>query len=274
MEAFFFWIAWGVISFWALKTFYFSFSKEKIERLRKVALGFHLAILILAFLPWLPPELGSASSLTLALTGNMLAILFLVLVTLSTILFFTKDPFHMKVAAGMTFTNTFVLFTLMYSLRSTTFTLTFYDIAPIMTILILLICDVAVLLLWQQLQLREKGVKRKTHDTNRIIIFVSVIILIILGLFMFSFKENNGPEGIKLVPQLQEVQEFKKAVEENSRSKFGITEDHQEGQYSIIKVFESFPDHITTFNWYRVNNKTGKIEKQDIATGTWEEINN
>src|SRR3990167_10879612 len=86
METVFFWIAWGIISFWALKTFYFSFSKEKIERLRKAALGFHLAIFVLIFLPWLPPALGGVSGLTLAFTGNMLATLFLVLIILSTIL--------------------------------------------------------------------------------------------------------------------------------------------------------------------------------------------
>lgn len=272
METAFFWITWGIISFWTFKTFYFSFSKEKIEQLRKTALGFHLAILILTFLPWLPPALGSASGLTLALTGNMLAILFLVLITLSTILFFTKDPFRMKVAAGMTFTNTFVLFALMYSLRSTTFSLTFYDAAPIIAILVLLICDVAVLLLWQQMQLREKKLKRRFSKLGRTVIFTSVAILIVLGLFMFHSQVGNEQERIKLVSQLAEVQDFNRAVEENGRSKFEIAVDHQDKSYSVIRVFESFPDHITTFNWYRVDNKTRKIEKQDISTDTWIEV--
>lgn len=269
MERVFFWITWGVISFWALKTFYFSFAKEKIERLRKAALGFHLAILILAFLPWLPPALGGTSGLMLTLTGNMLAILFLALIILSSILFFTKKPFLMKVAAGLTFTNTFILFALMYSLRSTPFTLTLYDLAPIIAFLVLLICDVTVLLLWQQMQLKEKGVKKKTPKVNRIIIFVSIAIFTLLGLFVFGIKGDNGQKGINLVLQLQEVQEFKKAVEENGRSKFSIAVDRQDEPYSVIKVFEAFPDHITTFNWYRVDNKARKIEKLDIATDTW-----
>lgn len=272
METALFWIAWGVISFWALKTFYFSFSKEKIERLRKAALGFHIAILVLAFLPWLPPVLGNPSGLTLALTGNMLAFLFLVLIILSAIFFLTKELSLMKIAAGLTFTNTFVLFTLMYSLRSTTFTLTLYDLAPIIAFLVLLICDVTVLLLWQQLQLKEKGVKKKTPKVNRVTVFVSIAIFTLLGLFVFGLKSDNGQKGVNLVLQLQEVQEFKKAVEENGRSKFSIAVDHQDESYSVIKVFESFPDHITTFSWYRVDNKTRKIEKQDILTATWIEV--
>lgn len=274
METALFWIAWGIISFWALKTFYFSFSKEKIERLRKAALGFHLAIFVLIFLPWLPPVLGGTSGFTLAVTGNMLATLFLALITLSTTLFLTKEAFLMKVASGITIANTLVFFILMYSLRPTTFTLTFYDIAPILAALLLLVCDVAVLLLWQQLQLQDKKLKRKTPPINRTVIFTSVAILIVLGLLLLRPQADNGQTNIKLVSQLSEVQDFKKAVEENGRSTFGVTVDHQEGQYSVIRVFELFPDHITTFSWYRVDNKTGKVERQDIVTDTWEEVSN
>ncbi|OGE31170.1 hypothetical protein A3C59_04150 [Candidatus Daviesbacteria bacterium RIFCSPHIGHO2_02_FULL_36_13] len=272
METVFFWIAWGIISFWALKTFYFSFSKEKIERLRKAALGFHLAIFVLIFLPWLPPALGGVSGLTLAFTGNMLATLFLVLIILSTILFFTKEAFFMKVAAGVTIVNTFVLFILMYSLRSTTFTLTPYDIAPIIAVLLLLVCDVVVLLLWQQLQLQDKSLRNKPHKLHRVVIFTLIAIFIVLGFLIFRSQERNEEREINAVLQLSEVQDFKKAVEENGKSKFAVTTDRQEGPYSIIKVFESFPDHITTFNWYKVKGKTGKVFRQDIATDTWEEV--
>lgn len=272
METALFWIIWGIISFWALKTFYFSFSKEKIEQLQKAALGFHLAVLILTFLPWLPPTLGNASGLTLALTGNMLAILFLVLTILSAILFLTKGSSLMKIAAGFTFTNTFILFALMYSLRPTTFTLTLYDVAPTISFLVLLICDVAVLLLWQQLQLKKKGLKSRSPKLGRAVIFAGVAILMVLGSVLYSLQVDNGQEEVTLVSQLEEVQEFKKAVEENGRSKFAIAVDRQDESYSVIKVFESFPDHITTFNWYRVDNQTRKIEKLDIATDTWNEV--
>ncbi|MBI4028889.1 MAG: hypothetical protein HY376_00810 [Candidatus Blackburnbacteria bacterium] len=281
VETVFFWVAWGIISFWALKTFYFSFSKEKIELLRKAALGFHLAVFILSLLPWLPaspiggpPALGGSTGLTLALTGNMLAILFLALIILSTVLFLTRDGFLMKIASGITIVNTLVLFILMYSLRPTTFTLTFYDVAPILAALLLLVCDIAVLLLWQQLQLKDKKVKRKAPHLNKVVMSLSVAILIALGLFIFRPQVDDPQKGINLVSQLQEVQDFKKAVERSGRSKFAITTDRQEGHYSIIKVFESFPDHITTFNWYRVDNKSGKTYKHDLGNDTWEEVSN
>ncbi len=156
METAFFWIAWGLISFWALKTFYYSFSKEKIDSLRKAAFGINLSVLVLSFLPWLPLALGGKSGLELALQGNILAILFFILLSISIILFLGKVPSNLKIAAGATIINTFVLFVLMYQLRPETFILTLYDIAPIIAALLLLVGDVAVLFLWQQLQLKEK----------------------------------------------------------------------------------------------------------------------
>src|SRR3989344_6544998 len=161
METVLFWIVWGLISLWALKTFYYSFSKEKLERLRKAAFGINLAVLILTFLPWLPLALGRESGLTLALQGNILAVLFFILLITSVLLFLTKVPSNLKIAAGAMITNTFVLFVLMYQLRPGTFILTLYDIAPIIAFMFFLVGDVAVLLLWQQLQLKERKGKSR-----------------------------------------------------------------------------------------------------------------
>ena len=161
MQTFFYWIVWGLVSFWTLKTFYYSFSKEKLKRLRKAALGINFAVFILSLLPWLPPELGGISGFTLVLQGNMLSVLFIILLLTSTALFLTKDSSFLKTAAIGTIVNTFILFILMYQLRPGTFILTLYDIAPIMAVLFLLVCDVIALLLWQQLQLKERIWKKK-----------------------------------------------------------------------------------------------------------------
>ena len=161
METVLFWIVWGLISLWALKTFYNSFSKEKLDRLRKAAFGINLAVIILALLPWLPQTLGRESGLTLALQGNILAVLFFILLITSVLLFLTKVPSNLKIAAGATITNTFVLFVLMYQLRPGTFTLTLYDIAPIIAFMFFLVGDLVVMLLWQQLQLKERRGKKK-----------------------------------------------------------------------------------------------------------------
>lgn len=161
METGLFWILWGFISFWALKTFYYSFSKEKLDRLRKAVLGINLAVLILTFLPWLPPALSEKSGFALALEGNVLTLLFIILLLTSIVLFLTKEPSLLKFASGATVTNTFVLFILMMQLRPGTFVLTLYDIAPIVAAMMLLVSNVVVLLLWQQLQLKEKGGKKR-----------------------------------------------------------------------------------------------------------------
>lgn len=155
METIFFWIAWGLISFWALKTFYYSFSKHKIDRLRNAACGINLAVLILTFLPWLPPSLGASSGLTLALQGNILSVLFIIFLVVSIGLFLVKDTLLLKLSSFLTIINTLVFFILMYQLRPETFILSLFDIAPIVAVLFLLFGDVVVLLLWQQIQLKS-----------------------------------------------------------------------------------------------------------------------
>ncbi len=156
METAIFWIAWGLISFWALKTFYVSFSKEKLEKLRKAAFGINLAVFILALLPWLPPSFGGKSGIDLVLEWNILTILFVIFLLISIVLFLTKEATFLKLAALATIANTFILFILMYQLRPDTFVLTLYDIAPIIAFMILLVGDVVVMLLWQQLDLKRR----------------------------------------------------------------------------------------------------------------------
>lgn len=156
MNSAIFWIAWGIISFWALKTFYYSFSKEKLERLRKALFGINLAVLVLTFLPWLPLDLGGKSGLILALEGNLLVLLFVTLLVGSLLLLLHKDNSLLKLGVLAIIVNTFFIFIIMYQLRPGTFTLTLYDIAPIIAVLLSMIACVVGLLLWQQLQLKEK----------------------------------------------------------------------------------------------------------------------
>lgn len=162
MRAAFFWILWGLICAWALKTFYYSFSKEKFAYLKKAVIGIHLSVLTLCFLPWLPPSLGEKSGLTLALEGNVLALLFIILLVVSLLLCVFKDIQLLKLAAIITITNTFLLFGIMYQLRPGTFTLTLFDIAPIVAFMNLLVGNAVVLLLWQQLQLKQHKKRQKT----------------------------------------------------------------------------------------------------------------
>jgi len=88
MEYIFFWIIWGITSFWVLKTFYFSYHKEKLNRLCKTALGIDLSILILFFLPWIP---GGQTGWQLILQGNFLVILLGIFISISLLCFFIKN---------------------------------------------------------------------------------------------------------------------------------------------------------------------------------------
>ncbi|OGG15191.1 hypothetical protein A2773_04880 [Candidatus Gottesmanbacteria bacterium RIFCSPHIGHO2_01_FULL_39_10] len=152
-----FWIVWGIISFWALKTFYYSFSKEKLEHLRKANIGFTFAVLILYFLPWVPLSMDGWTGFGLALQGNFLAALFFIFLLISLVLLFQKEYIFLKIASVLMVLLTLDLFALMLVVRPGTFTLSLYDIAPIIAALILLVADVSLLLLWQQMNLTLKA---------------------------------------------------------------------------------------------------------------------
>ncbi|MBI4130524.1 hypothetical protein HY468_04360 [Candidatus Roizmanbacteria bacterium] len=197
METVVFWVLWGFISFWALKTFYFSFSQEKVERLRKASLGFSCAVLILSFLPWVPSSPGGLSGIGLALEGNFLALLFLILLLNSLVLFFQKEMIFLKIGSVLTFLSTIVLFALMLALRPGTFILSWYDIAPIVAVFMLLCQNVAVLLLWQQLDLQKKEAVAPNTKKKIKIGLVSLAIFSFGILIVIQGKESQIPEPVE-----------------------------------------------------------------------------
>lgn len=161
METALFWVVWGLISFLALKTFYYSFSKDKLDRLRTSALFINLSVFILAFLPWLPSALGAKSAIVIAREGNGLAIIFIILIIVPILIFYLKKEKLYTVGASAVIANTFTLFALMYQLRPGTFTLSLFDLVPIVAFMSLLVGNVVVLLLWQQLQLKQHTKRQK-----------------------------------------------------------------------------------------------------------------
>lgn len=147
----FFWIAWFLVSAWVLREFYFSPSKEKLNKLRKAAFGVDLLVLILFFLPWLPLSNGGFSGWQLVLQGNLLVIILFVLIVFSTAGFVTKNSLLLKVTATSNIISSVLFIAVMIRLLPGTITLTFYSMAPIIASLLLLVGNVVVLLLWQQL---------------------------------------------------------------------------------------------------------------------------
>ena len=156
METALFWIVWGVISLWVLKTFYFSYDKNKFNNLCKTAFGINLSVVILFFLPWLPPVQGGYTGWELIQQGNLLVILLFGLITSSTFIFLVRSKSLLKAGSIIHITSSIVFIVAMASLMRKTFSLTFNSIVPIIASLLSLTGDVIVLLLWQQLDLKKK----------------------------------------------------------------------------------------------------------------------
>lgn len=280
MNTIFFWIAWGIISLWVLRTFYFSFSKQKIERLRKTAFSINLLILVFGFYP-LISVIGVKNGFELFSIINALAIMFAVLLFVSTAFFLSTRNLNLKIASAANLINTFSYLGVMYMLRPGTFILTVSDILPIIAALLLLINNVVVLLLWQQLQLKEKKTKKLTGKSNKLSVVIFLIVTLVFGFFVYQKTQppiDEGQRGVERVSQLHEVKEFKKAVEEGGRSKFNIdvgAEPTKDEPFYLIQVFEVFPDHRATFEWYRYYPDTGKVFRQFLERATddnWDEV--
>lgn len=153
----FFWAAWFLVSSWVLKEFYFSPNIEKLNKLRRVAFGVDLSVLILFFLPWLPESKGGFSGWQLILQGNYFVSALLFLIAFSALSFLTKNPPLLKAAAGAHVASSILFIGAMISITPGTVTLTLYSVSPIVASLLLLIGNVVVLLLWHQLQLMTAG---------------------------------------------------------------------------------------------------------------------
>lgn len=267
MNTVIFWVVWAVVAALALKTFYFSFTKGKLQLLRRTALLINVLVLILGFVP-LFLTFNAKSVLELFSWLNILAVVFSALLFVSTALFLSSGAIGLKVAAMATMINTFAYFGVMYGLRPGTFVLTKVDIFPILAALLLLVNNVIVLLIWQQLKLREKKLKIKKGEGQKALVIICLASLVVAtALFTLPrtmSKANEGKLAVDLVSELPEVREFKKAVEEGGRSKFYVemaAKPTKDEPYYLIQVFEVFPDHRATFGWYKYYPKTKLIDK-------------
>ncbi len=162
-EQIFFWISWALISSWVLKNFYFSYDLKKLDKLRKTAFGIDLYVLVLFFLPWLEFNSSGVSGWELIMNGNFLIFVLFILIIISAVLFLTKEHELLKIGASLNVIASVLFIVTQIRLMPETFILTINSIAPIIASLLLLIGNIIVLLLWQQLQLKEKAGKRKRN---------------------------------------------------------------------------------------------------------------
>lgn len=159
METTFFWIVWIIISSWLLRSFYFSYKKDKVEQLWLVSLGINFLVFLLFFLPW-APETGK-NGWQLFSEGNFYVTIILLTLALTEILLITRQDNLIKLAALTHITNSVVFIYAMTQIFPGTFTLETKNIAPIIASFLLLIGNVTILLLYQQLGLKKKIARKK-----------------------------------------------------------------------------------------------------------------
>ena len=155
MGTFFFWVAWSLIVCWVLKTFYVAPKDAYIRRLRRAALGINIAVLILFFLPWVPTT--GQTGFALIWNGNVLVLLAAGAILVSAGLFLYVSPLLNKLGTVAEAVAIPIFFAAMIQLQPKTFTLTFGFISPMVAALLLMGNFVITLLLWHQLQLKEKA---------------------------------------------------------------------------------------------------------------------
>lgn len=151
-----FWFVFAVISSWILRRFYFPKYIELQEHLRVVASMIEMATIGLFFFPWLPTMQGGFSGWQMILRGNIGMISLFVLLLVSIALFLTKSYNLFKIGAVLHVAATILIFAVMIQALPGTIQLVFRDIAPIIAAFLLVVNTLVVLLLWNQLQKRDK----------------------------------------------------------------------------------------------------------------------
>lgn len=151
-----FWFAFVVISGWVLRRCYFQNDKALSGRLRIFALIIEAAVIGLFFFPWLPKTLGGNSGWQIILQGNADMILMSLLILLSFASFCTDNSRLLKIGAVSHIVASLLIFEVMIRLMPGTVQLVLRDTAPIIAIFLMVINTLAVLLLWHQLQKRDK----------------------------------------------------------------------------------------------------------------------
>ena len=151
METVFFWIAFPLISFWTLKTFYFSRDPLKLNNLRKTAFWIDYIVLVLFFLPWSPQAQGRTTGWELIRQGNAAVLLLGVLIAGSLLALFTKNKSLLKAGIIAHIISSILFIAVMINLMLGTVVLDLGSIAAVIASLLLLSGNVVVLLLWQQL---------------------------------------------------------------------------------------------------------------------------
>lgn len=153
MKTAFFWIVWAILSAIILRTFYFGYSEDKLNRLRYSALGLEILTAALFLFPWVP---DGRTGFEILLAGHPGVITTAMLVGIALVCFLSSRPQILKSGVVGNSAATVLLFISMVTLIPGTVILTANMIAPIIAVMFMLINIVIGLSLWRQLQLKEQ----------------------------------------------------------------------------------------------------------------------
>mgnify|MGYP001558579706 CR=1 FL=1 len=151
----FFWLSFGLLAPMILANFYYHKGKKRRNQLRLASMVFQLVAFVLLFFPWVETEGVVKSGFSLTMAGNWGLIAYLAALLFSLVLIVSLESKHNILGAKVALVNSVWLFVIMLRLFPETKRLSSTDIAPIVSVLLMLVNNVAVLLLWHQLQKKK-----------------------------------------------------------------------------------------------------------------------
>ncbi|MEK7597853.1 MAG: hypothetical protein AAB441_04380 [Patescibacteria group bacterium] len=77
----------------------------------------------------------------------------------------------------------------------------------------------------------------------------------ILSTFKFAENGITSQNAVEIVNGLSEVKSFFSTIQ---NARISADTSQSDNKFWVIHVYESFPDHNATFNWYKVNKTTGE----------------
>ncbi|PIR49835.1 hypothetical protein COU79_02710 [Candidatus Peregrinibacteria bacterium CG10_big_fil_rev_8_21_14_0_10_54_7] len=165
-----FWLALSLLCAWLLPRYYYAHGAQRAAELRRAAATIDAFVLLSLLLPWIPESRGGPlSGIAIFLRGDALFTAFVLSVAIALILLCTtRQAILLKSAASMQILATFLLFAAMLQMLPGDIVISsLTETAPFAAALLLLCSNVAVLLLWHQIQHTEAMDRNPQDDKNR-----------------------------------------------------------------------------------------------------------
>ena len=153
-----FWTGLGLACAWLLPRYYYAHGAQRAAELRRATAAMDTFVLLSLLLPWIPASRGGpVTGITVLFQGNALFAAFALSVAVALILLGTaRHAMFLKGAACMQILATFLLFAAMLRMLPGNIVISsLTETAPFAAALLLLCSNVAVLLLWHQMEHRE-----------------------------------------------------------------------------------------------------------------------